>query len=331
MITNSLFEKVIDIVYNGLSTTFHRETKMDTIKIVHIGGRDNIGPADCMLKIEGASEVYLIEAAMEGAARDTYTKSSLGKSKGTTPFYLVEACISDKEGPAVFNINHDPRSSSLFKMASTAEGYVRLERKKKTFPWKLVARTEREINLHTTTLDRLVRDKVIPIPNILSMDIQGAEYPSLVGGKSTLESDDILAVITEAEFRPMYEGQATFGDINNLLLDYDLLFFDFLYEGRWWEETIMDKGFLAVVEALFMKDYRKVHSFDNLIKLAAIAYMFGYSSHGYALSKKAIKTDKSRWGADDPIIRFIREQHEMAVEKDKAFRKRQVWKVEDNS
>ena len=197
---------------------------MDTIKIVHIGGRDNIGPADCMLKIEGASEVYLIEAAMEGAARDTYTKSSLGKFKGTTPFYLVEACISDKEGPAVFNINHDPRSSSLFKMASTAEGYVRLERKKKTFPWKLVARTEREINLHTTTLDRLVRDKVIPIPNILSMDIQGAEYPSLVGGKSILESDDILAVITEVEFRPLYEGQATFGDINNLLLDYDLFF-----------------------------------------------------------------------------------------------------------
>ena len=292
---------------------------MDTIKIVHVGGRDNIGPADRVLEIDGASEVYLIEAAMDGTARDTYTSKRLGKSRGTIPFYLVEACVSDKEGPAVFNINHDPRSSSLLKMALTAEGYVRHD-SKVTFPWRFAARTEREIDLYTTTLDRLVGDKVIPIPNVLSMDIQGAEHSALLGGKSILESDDVLAVITEAEFRPMYEGQATFGDINNLLPDYDLLFFGFLCEGCWWEETIIDKGFLAVVEALFMKDYRKVNSFDNLIKLAAIAYIFEYSSHGYVLGTKAISIDEARWGSEDPIIKFVRTQHTMAIEKDKLFR-----------
>jgi len=292
---------------------------MDTIKIVHVGGRNNIGPADHILQIENASEVYLIEAAMDGATRDSYTSKRLGNSESEgIPFYLIEACISDKEGPAVFNINRDPRSSSLYKVDPMAKGYIRWELKR-PFPWVNVARTEKEVPLHTTTLDKLVEGRAIPIPNVLSMDIQGAEYPALIGGKSILESDNLLAVITEAEFRPMYEGQATFGDINNLLLDYNLIFFGFLYEGRWWEEVIVDRGFLAVVEVLFMKDYRKVHSFDNLIKLAAIAYLFEYSSHGYALSKKAISMDRDRWNIDSPIMQFVRAQYAIVAEKAKDF------------
>jgi len=122
MVTSNLFGESIKVVYNDYPKQATGRL-MDTIKIVHVGGRDNIGPADHILQIDGASEVYLIEAAMDGAAQDTYTSKRLGKSRGTIPFYLVEACVSDKEGPAVFNINHDPRSSSLLEMASTAEGY----------------------------------------------------------------------------------------------------------------------------------------------------------------------------------------------------------------
>jgi len=158
------------------------------------------------------------------------------------------------------------------------------------------------------------------------MDIQGAEYPSLVGGKSILESDDILAVITEVEFRPLYEGQATFGDINNLLLDYDLFFFGFLTTESWWEEIIMDKGFLAVGEALFMKDHRKISSFENLIKLAAVAYLFEYSFHGYILSRRALNMDKERFYANDPLTQFVRTRYKELAGKEEIFRKRRVWK-----
>ncbi|MFT4552857.1 MAG: hypothetical protein ACI9S8_001489 [Chlamydiales bacterium] len=49
----------------------------------------------------------------------------------------------------------------------------------------------------STTLDQLVKDKVIPKPNHIKIDVDGFEHKILQGAKKTLESKDLKSVPLE--------------------------------------------------------------------------------------------------------------------------------------
>lgn len=267
------------------------------MNIVHIGGRGSAGPAGHLFHLKDI-QLHVIEADLSGSGWGSYEQKLTDHSeKHGFPVYLVSACISSSEQEATFFLNHDPRSSSLLPPATTALDYCRWTstRVLKIFPWSEVTRPVREIPLRTTTLDRLWKEEIIPLPAVLSMDIQGSEYDALLGAEQMFAEGKILAVITEVEFRPMYEGQGLFGDITNLLLDRGFFFSEFLKMEIWWEGMISGKGFPAVAEVLYMKDHKLIDDHDDLIQLAAIAYSFGHDSYGYILSSKALAINRGRF------------------------------------
>jgi len=86
--------------------------------------------------------------------------------------------------------------------------------------------------------------------DILKLDIQGGEADALRGAAGMLSRSRVTAVFTEAHFAELYEGQADFCAIDQLLREhgYDLYgLFDFNY-GR--------TGVLAWADALYISPDR---------------------------------------------------------------------------
>jgi FkbM family methyltransferase len=79
--------------------------------------------------------------------------------------------------------------------------------------WKITNRPTEPLSL--TTLDKLVRTKSLPAPDVLKLDVQGFELEVLRGAEQTLPS--ARWVISEVCFREFYEGQASFSELVRFL------------------------------------------------------------------------------------------------------------------
>jgi hypothetical protein len=60
-------------------------------------------------------------------------------------------------------------------------------------------------------LDRYVGERGLPPPDLLKLDVQGAELQILQGGTRTL--GHAKAIIAEVSFVELYEGQSSFSDL----------------------------------------------------------------------------------------------------------------------
>jgi FkbM family methyltransferase len=110
-----------------------------------------------------------------------------------------------------------PMCSSLYKPNEKLLGrYNNLE----------VAMLKSTGSLDTVSLDYFVRKNDIESVDFIKIDIQGAELEVFEGGVSTLKKT--LAVVSEVEFVPLYEGQPLFGDVCGFLSAQGILFHKFL-------------------------------------------------------------------------------------------------------
>jgi FkbM family methyltransferase len=88
------------------------------------------------------------------------------------------------------------------------------------------ARVERVIPVDLRRLDSLVAENEFPPPDILKLDVQGAELDVLEGAGAALTS--VGAILLEMEYRPFYQGQPLFADLDSVLRQkgFDLIDFD---------------------------------------------------------------------------------------------------------
>jgi FkbM family methyltransferase len=112
----------------------------------------------------------------------------------------------------------------------------------------------------------------------LKLDVQGSEGQVLAGARTCLDS--VLVVHTEVEFVQIYEGQPTFGDIDETLRSRGFIFHRLLNpEGR----TLLDSGFLdgestrsqqLWADAVYIRPASTWNalSSDRIIKLAVILH-----------------------------------------------------------
>jgi FkbM family methyltransferase len=146
----------------------------------------------------------------------------------------------------------------------------------------------RDVTIHA--LDTLVRDRKVPgnlKPDFLSLDTQGSELDILCGAQVTFR-DHCIALATEIEFHPMYEGQALFSGIFDFALRHGFYFAGFTYlqeiSPKRMPVGARGKGFLAFGDALFLRRIDSVKSIAGsqneqhlmLLKLAFVALNFGY-------------------------------------------------------
>jgi FkbM family methyltransferase len=157
----------------------------------------------------------------------------------------------------------------------------------------------RDVMIHA--LDRLVRDGKVAgnlMPDFLSLDTQGSELDILRGAQTTLH-DHCVALATEIEFHPMYEGQALFSGIFDFALSHGFYFAGFTYLQEISPKRMpigaRAKGFLAFGDALFLRRIDSVNSIAGspdeqhlmLLKLAFVALNFGYLEYALLVLEAA--------------------------------------------
>lgn len=119
---------------------------------------------------------------------------------------FCEAAVSDANGDARFFINRNEQTSSLL-----VNAYGNIQ------SFGADTDLQKTISVQTLTLDTLV-DRMCPYARriIIKSDTQGAEAKVIRGGISTIK-DKCVAFYAEFMLGQMYEGQASFEELRDLL------------------------------------------------------------------------------------------------------------------
>jgi len=89
-----------------------------------------------------------------------------------------------------------------------------------------------DLEVPTTTLDRLAEDCQLEQIDILKLDIQGAELLALRGAAALLSERRVRAVFCEVLFAPIYEGQCQFREVAELFDSYGYWIYDLFDSNR---------------------------------------------------------------------------------------------------
>jgi protein O-GlcNAc transferase len=149
----------------------------------------------------------------------------------------------------------------------------------------------------TSSLDKFVTDNGLGEIDFLKIDIQGGELDAFRGGPNTLRQ--MLLVVTEVEFVPIYENQPLFGDVAASLKQSDFMFHKFLgMAGRVMKPlSIHGSGQYPAQfmwsDAVFMRDIFTLKSLPatQLLKLAVLLDI--YDSKDVALHVLRCYDDKA--------------------------------------
>ena len=196
--------------------------------------------------------------------------------------HVFPYCVGGSNGKSPFNIMYDAFTSSLLEPNEELSScYATGEPSGIDYILSEAIKIEKTISLDTYTLDNILLEKIenIPKPDVLSLDIQGAEYDILQSAPMTLEN--VLCVILEVEFLPMYKDQKLFGDICNLLSEHGFIFCNFLSIHKQHSPYrapigMRSGGYLLSADALFIKPPKYIKDEDKLlryVKLRKLAFI----------------------------------------------------------
>jgi FkbM family methyltransferase len=196
----------------------HTETdKSHLIRLVRNSGRAVRTIFDCgalhaldgieLAQLLGASELHTFEC--NPSSVDVCRRNHAEHLPATIRGYICEQAVSDREGEIEFHPiditktvtahkDGNPGASSMFLAngSYTREHYV-----------------QTTINVPTITLDTYCRSH--SAPDLLWLDLQGAELLALQGARSILPSVGFIHI--EVGFRAMYKNQSMFWDIDQFL------------------------------------------------------------------------------------------------------------------
>jgi len=136
-------------------------------------------------------------------------------------------------------------------------------------------------NVKTTKLDEFLETQNIDKIDFIKIDVQGAELDIFKGGEKAL--NDVLKIVCEVEFVPLYKNQPLFGDICSFLAKKNLMFNKFLgIAGRSLKPIIIqnNENFASQhfwSDAIYIKHVQKIPQLNDsdLIKLALLAATYG--------------------------------------------------------
>jgi FkbM family methyltransferase len=249
----------------------------DKMQLFHVGGVGGIGPA-AVLYVLGANGLHqtIFEADNDQPA-----------PASPIPTTIIPKCIWSEEGPLSFHCMWKPLASSVYPGSKKNAKLQRQDVNHRLVIEEMCC-CVKKVEVQATTLNKLIENKEVPIPDFLSMDVQGGELDVMKGSTDAFESD-LLGVCTEVEFQELYEGQPLFADQDTFLRQYEFSLYEFYNVERWYPGLIMGQGAFTVAEAVYFRDiawFEKRYANDKksllerLMKLAIVTNYFGYISYG---------------------------------------------------
>jgi FkbM family methyltransferase len=164
-------------------------------------------------------------------------KALTARMAGDSKFTAYNLALGDNAGESVIYKSASDPSSSLLPMA---------ELHKKLYP-HTTEHAEEKIQIDR--LDSVLSEKDLAKPVLVKIDVQGFEAAVIRGGRNILREADI--VLVENSFVTLYEGQALFGDVHDLMRS-----LGFEYHGR--SETHYNEKTKEPIyeDSVFMKSSR---------------------------------------------------------------------------
>src|SRR5438067_8362163 len=267
----------------------------DRIVAHHVGGRGFGVALNCPVRFSRDIVNILYEADEKCALE------MIGQNTNEN-FHVLPYCLGLEDRAGKLHVTNNPYASSNLKPNPEYDSYyceVKLAGEIDGVPmqdtrYDAVYGNENRVvevrNVMIRSLDTLVRDGKVSgnlMPDFLSLDTQGSELDILRGADATLR-DHCIALATEIEFHPMYEGQALFSGIFDFALRHGFYFAGFTYlqeiSPKRMPVGARAKGFLAFGDALFLRRIDSLKSIARspneqhlmLLKLAFVALNFGY-------------------------------------------------------
>lgn len=163
--------------------------------------------------------------------------------------------------------------------------------------------------VHTISLDQFTQKHDIEDLDFIKIDIQGAELDVFRGGVKTLEN--VIAIVTEVEFVPLYQNQPLFGDVSSFLTNNRLMFHKFLgLAGRTLKPYVLNNNSTTASQhmwsdAVFLRDISlwEDESSEKLIKIGILALL--YNSLDVALSVFKICDDRDGSDISSIFLNYI--------------------------
>ncbi len=139
---------------------------------------------------------------------------------------------------------------------------------------------KKETEVETITLDSFVDKYSIDTIDFIKIDVQGAELDIFKGSTKLL--NNVLKIVCEVEFIPLYHDQPLFGDITKFLSQYNFMFNKFLgLSGRTLKPLIANKNKTVAsqhmwTDAIFVQHINKTQNLNDekLLKLSVLAAIY---------------------------------------------------------
>ena len=162
-----------------------------------------------------------------------------------------------------------------------------------------LVRTIRRIRLDTVSLDHFVSEANIGPIDFIKIDVQGAELEIFRGGERALKN--VVAIVTEVEFEPIYIGQPLYEDVSACLRGQGLTFHKFLgLAGRAVQPIVFNKNINTAqqhlwTDAVFIRDLMRLGelSEEALFKLALLMECYGSVNVSHFVLTEIDKRQKS--------------------------------------
>lgn len=296
------------------------DNRQRKLNIHHIGGRFGNGGFPHLAGFEGDMVKAFYDA-------DTDCLEQIGERQtgSQAEIYTFPHCVgyNKGDGSRTFNINYDPTSSSLYNY-DPAYGSFYFFCYNNDFVVSETMRTMEKRELEVVALDHLFNTGAIPVspPDFLSMDVQGAEYDILQGAESLLEKN-VLGLVLETWFHPVYQGQKVFGDISRFLSERGYYFVKFLKTTKYSPYRspvgLRGEGFQVFSDALFIRKIDSLEALDEdrsqihfkLTKLAFIAIVYGQFEYGMECLRRIFRENDSFDELDNTVYgRFLHDLYD---------------------
>jgi FkbM family methyltransferase len=162
-----------------------------------------------------------------------------GKFEGDPRYRAFHVALGEQRGQVKFWRSEFSKSSSVLPMA---------DMHKLEFPWssELVP-----IDTQIAALDDFLQDIKLAPKVLLKLDVQGYEDRVIRGGIAMLRNVDYI--LTEVSFRSLYEGQASFDDVYEMLKKQG-----FSYRGNVDQLLSAADGSVLQADALFVRNTARI-------------------------------------------------------------------------
>lgn len=248
------------------------------IGVYKVGGRD--GMPSLLLPGPFQADIFdVFFEADESAIEQMESRNDPARSR------IFPYCLSDRNGPSTFNLNYDPFTSSLLQRSRDFDWnhwYLNND-----YPHAESVRTMRQIPVELRTLDslNLLADPAVAPPTTIFLDTQGSELDILKGARELLR-EHTVAIVTEAEFVPFYEGQPLFGDLSGWLAEQGFIFAEFL-DGPFGIEPYRTplgqrgRSMVGFCDALFLRRPETLGDSGRCLQLAFLSLYFEHISYAF--------------------------------------------------